>query len=171
MVEARGRRWGGRQAGCATRRGYSGIGVEGASKSANIDALLRAGHAFGAAFCFTVGPGWDRRAARTVDTANTPLAWAAVALPGAGGPGAAARCSGSGRWKTPSFRHPLNAAYVLGRSGPDCPPPGPWAASVGSMGAAVPAVAATGHGAPRFRRIIPDRQPIGDDPDTDANKP
>lgn len=53
-------------------RGYFGIGAEGVSKSANMGALLRTGHAFGAAFCFTVGAGWDARAGRTADTADTP---------------------------------------------------------------------------------------------------
>ena len=53
-------------------RGYFGIGAEGLSKSANVGALLRTGHAFGAAFCFTIGTGWDSRASRTADTADTP---------------------------------------------------------------------------------------------------
>ncbi len=53
-------------------RGYFGIGVEGVSKSANVGALLRTAHAFGAAFCFTIGAGWDARAARLADTADTP---------------------------------------------------------------------------------------------------
>lgn len=52
-------------------RGYFGIGVEGVSKSANVGALLRTAHAFGAAFCFTVGPGWDAREGRLADTADT----------------------------------------------------------------------------------------------------
>jgi tRNA G18 (ribose-2'-O)-methylase SpoU len=109
----------------ARARGYFGIGAEGVSKSANIGALLRTGHAFGAAFCFTIGTGWDSRAARTADTADTPLhvpMWrfatvAEMALP--------ARCALVGiellpdAVALPSFRHPLSAAYVLGpeRSG------------------------------------------------------
>ena len=48
----------------ARSRGYFGIGVEGVSKSANVGALLRTAHAFGAAFCFIVGAGWDARAGR-----------------------------------------------------------------------------------------------------------
>ena len=56
----------------ASGRGYFGIGVEGVSKSANVGALLRTAHAFGAAFCFTIGAGWDARAARQADTAETP---------------------------------------------------------------------------------------------------
>jgi hypothetical protein len=52
-------------------RGYFGIGVEGVSKSANVGALLRTAHAFGAAFCFVVGAGFDARAARLADTSDT----------------------------------------------------------------------------------------------------
>ena len=56
----------------ARSRGYFGIGVEGVSKSANVGALLRTAHAFGAAFCFIVGAGFDARAGRLADTADTP---------------------------------------------------------------------------------------------------
>lgn len=101
-------------------RGYFGIGAEGVSKSANVGALLRTGHAFGASFCFTIGTGWDSRAARTADTSHTQLhvpMWryptlADVSLP--------LGCSLVGiellddAVDLPSFRHPLNAAYVLG---------------------------------------------------------
>jgi tRNA G18 (ribose-2'-O)-methylase SpoU len=101
-------------------RGYFGIGVEGVSKSANVGALLRTAHAFGAAFCFTLAPGFDARAARLADTADTakhvPL-WRfdsaeTLLLPKG--------CALVGVEITedaallPSFRHPLNAAYVLG---------------------------------------------------------
>ncbi len=101
-------------------RGYFGIGVEGVSKSANVGALLRTAHAMGAAFCFTVAPGFDARAARTADTSDTskhvPL-WRfdsveTLLLPKG--------CALVGIEITedaallPSFRHPLNAAYILG---------------------------------------------------------
>lgn len=106
-------------------RGYFGIGAEGVSKSANFGALLRTAHAFGAAFCFTVDAGFDARAARLADTSDAqshvPL-WrcgsvAELALP--------QNCALVGvellddAPALPSFRHPLNAAYVLGpeRSG------------------------------------------------------
>ena len=104
----------------ARSRGYFGIGVEGVSKSANVGALLRTAHAFGAAFCFVVGAGFDARAGRLADTADTPdhvPLWRfdsldALALP--------QRCVLVGvellneAIDLPSFRHPLNAAYVLG---------------------------------------------------------
>lgn len=109
----------------ANSRGYFGLGAEGVSKSANVGAVLRTAHAFGAAFCFTVGAGWDARAGRSADTADTPRhvplwrfgAVEAMQLP--------AECVLVGvelleeAVDLPSFRHPLNAAYVLGpeRSG------------------------------------------------------
>jgi tRNA G18 (ribose-2'-O)-methylase SpoU len=109
----------------ARTRGYFGIGVEGVSKSANVGALLRTAHAFGAGFCFTVGAGFDARAGRAADTSDAPgqvPLWrfeseAAMALPEG--------CVLVGvelledAAELPSFRHPLNAAYVLGpeRSG------------------------------------------------------
>jgi tRNA G18 (ribose-2'-O)-methylase SpoU len=110
----------GRHAAGLAPRGYFGIGVEGVSKSANVGALLRTAHAFGAAFCFTVAPGFDARAARLADTSDTsrhvPL-WrfadaASLVLPNG--------CLLVGvelaedAVDLPSFRHPLNAAYVLG---------------------------------------------------------
>jgi len=110
-------------------RGYFGIGAEGVSKSANVGALLRTGHAFGAAFCFTIGTGFDARAGRQADTADTPshvplwrfATFDALRLP--------AGCALVGvellddATDLPSFRHPLNAAYVLGpeRSGLSAP--------------------------------------------------
>jgi tRNA(Leu) C34 or U34 (ribose-2'-O)-methylase TrmL len=101
-------------------RGYFGIGAEGVSKSANIGALLRTAHAFGASFCFTIGSGWDSRAARRADTPDTPLhvpMWRfsdleAVRLPeGCVLVGVELLDTAT---DLPSFRHPLNAAYVLG---------------------------------------------------------
>jgi tRNA G18 (ribose-2'-O)-methylase SpoU len=109
----------------ARSRGYFGIGVEGVSKSANVGALLRTAHAFGAAFCFVIGAGFDAREGRLADTADTPdhvPLWRfgtldTLALP--------QRCVLVGvelldsATDLPSFRHPVNAAYVLGpeRSG------------------------------------------------------
>lgn len=101
-------------------RGFFGIGAEGVSKSANVGALLRTAHAFGASFCFTVGAGFDSREGRLADTSDTAAHvpfWrfddaAAISLP--------ERCVLVGVELTddaaelPSFRHPLNAAYVVG---------------------------------------------------------
>ena len=104
----------------ARTRGYFGIGAEGVSKSANVGALLRTAHAFGASFCFTLGTGFDARAGRSADTADTPAhvpLWrfgdaAELHLPKG--------CKLVGielhedAADLPSFRHPLSAAYVLG---------------------------------------------------------
>ena len=104
----------------ARTRGYFGLGAEGVSKSANMGALLRTGHAFGASFCFSVGAGWDARASRSADTSDAPTQ---VPLWRFGDVGAMAlprECALVGiellddAADLPSFRHPLNAAYVLG---------------------------------------------------------
>lgn len=105
----------------ATRtRGYFGIGAEGVSKSANIGALLRTAHAFGASFCFTLGTGFDARAGRSADTADTPAhvpLWRFDDLDSLRLPDG---CKLVGieihedAAELPSFRHPLSAAYVLG---------------------------------------------------------
>ena len=104
----------------ARARGYFGIGVEGVSKSANVGALLRTAHAFDAAFCFTVGAAWDSRAARLADTADTPAhvpLWRFADLDALELPQGCVLV-GVELLETatalPSFRHPLNAAYVLG---------------------------------------------------------
>ena len=106
-------------------RGYFGIGAEGVSKSANMGALLRTAHAFDAAFCFTVGAAWDSRAGRLADTADTPAHVPLWRFPDLDSLALPQRCVLVGiellenATDLPSFRHPLNAAYVLGpeRSG------------------------------------------------------
>lgn len=101
-------------------RGYFGIGVEGVSKSANLGALLRTAHAFGAQFCFVIGAGWDARGGRLADTADTPAhvpLWrfasaAEFRLPqGCVLVGVELRGDAI---DLPAFRHPRSAAYVLG---------------------------------------------------------
>lgn len=101
-------------------RGYFGVGAEGISKAMNLGAVLRTAHAFGASFVFTVGSHLRAREVRLSDTSKTeghvPLyEWAGVAdmrlpkgciLVGVEIDPAAI--------DLPSFRHPLNAAYILG---------------------------------------------------------
>jgi tRNA G18 (ribose-2'-O)-methylase SpoU len=109
----------------ARSRGYFGIGVEGVSKSANVGALLRTAHAFGAGFCFVVGAGFDARAGRLADTAATPDHVPLWRFPDVDGLQLPQHCALVGvellddATELPSFRHPLSAAYVLGpeRSG------------------------------------------------------
>lgn len=101
-------------------KGYFGIGCEGISKPMNIGALLRTAHAFGASFCFTVAPAAQTPSFGTSDTSSAAGAVplyeyrdvAAIDLPRG--------CSLVGielmaeSVQLPSFRHPRQAAYVLG---------------------------------------------------------
>jgi tRNA G18 (ribose-2'-O)-methylase SpoU len=189
----------------ARSRGYFGIGVEGVSKSANVGALLRTAHAFGAAFCFIVGPGWDARAGRLADTADAPQHVPLWRFPDIASLQLPQHCVLVGvellasATDLPSFRHPMNAAYVLGpeRSGlspamlqhcrhvvriptrfalnlavvgalvlydrllqhgrfAERPVGSGVGSGVGSQGPAAAEPVRVGHGAPRFRRNVPD---------------
>jgi tRNA G18 (ribose-2'-O)-methylase SpoU len=100
-------------------RGYFGIGAEGISKPMNLGNLIRSAHAFGASFVFLI----DAHHTANVPTSDTsraeqqlPLyrfdAVEQLSLPD--------RCALIGvelvddAIPLPSFRHPLNAAYVFG---------------------------------------------------------
>ena len=101
-------------------RGYFGIGAERISKAMNLGAILRTGHAFGANFAFTVNAHHRAREVSLSDTAKStthlPLyEWnnlEQLQLPKG--------CVVVGvelddeAVELPSFRHPLNAAYLLG---------------------------------------------------------
>jgi tRNA G18 (ribose-2'-O)-methylase SpoU len=101
-------------------KGYFGIGVEGASKAMNIGALFRTAHAFGASFVFTVRAQYNRREGAHSDTSDTPLSVPThhfkdlqdFRLP------LGCRLIGieisDDAIELPSFRHPRQAAYVLG---------------------------------------------------------
>jgi tRNA G18 (ribose-2'-O)-methylase SpoU len=100
-------------------RGYFGIGAEGISKPMNLGNLIRSAHAFGASFVFLVDAHYTASSALS-DTSQAeqqlPLyrfdAVDRLALP--------SRCVLIGvellddAVELPSFRHPLNAAYVFG---------------------------------------------------------
>ncbi len=102
-------------------RGYFAIGVEGVSKPMNLGAILRTAHAFGASFAFTIGAHHKVRDVMRSDTSKSMehvpyYDWASLeelVLPKG--------CALVGVELTedaidlPSFRHPLAAAYVLGR--------------------------------------------------------
>jgi len=113
----------------ARSRGYFGLGVEGVSKSANVGALLRTAHAFGAGFCFTVGAGFDARAGRAADTSDTPAHLPLWRFAGVEHLQLPQGCTLVGvellddALDLPSFRHPLNAAYVLGPERASLSPP------------------------------------------------
>ena len=100
-------------------RGYFGVGIEQSSKVMNAGNLFRTAHAFGASFLFTVNAEYSVRKAKS-DTSNAPrnIPWydfkssEELKLPGG--------CSLVGvemfeeAVELPVFRHPLNAAYILG---------------------------------------------------------
>ncbi len=101
-------------------RGYFGVGVERISKAMNMGAIMRTAHAFGASFLFTVDA-----VPRVVESrkSDTSSAWAqlpfyefddadSMRLPHG--------CALVGvellddSVELPSFRHPSQAAYILG---------------------------------------------------------
>jgi len=101
-------------------RGYFGVGVEGISKSYNLGAVLRTSNAFGASFAFTIGATHKTLEVRRTDTSRSDThmpfyEWHNVddlILPRG--------CQVVGVELTdesidlPSFRHPINCAYILG---------------------------------------------------------
>lgn len=100
-------------------RGYFGIGAEGIHKPMNLGALMRAAHAFGASFLFTVGA--EARLGRAgSDTSRAIDQVPAYAWDGIDDMVLPRDCQLVGIEITddavdlPSFRHPARAAYVLG---------------------------------------------------------
>lgn len=103
----------------AKTRGYFAIGAERISKQLNVGNMVRSAHAFGASFVFTIGAQYSGEEAHA-DTSKAPLHvplyhWQSVdelVLPRG--------CNLVGielvedAIDLPSFRHPLQAAYVLG---------------------------------------------------------
>jgi len=100
-------------------RGYFGIGAEGISKPINLGNLVRSAHAFGASFLFLVD------AHHTIETAHADTSEAERQVPmyrfdSVAGLLLPRGCALVGvelldeAVELPSFRHPLNAAYVFG---------------------------------------------------------
>lgn len=101
-------------------RGYFGIGIHGVSKPMNVGNLVRTAHAFGAGFIFLIDPDVDLREVGASDTSATaesiPLytfdAIDELTLP------RGCRLVGiefmADAVELPSFRHPRQAAYLLG---------------------------------------------------------
>lgn len=110
-------------------RGYFGIGVEGISKPMNLGALLRTAHAFGASFAFTIGDGpLKAREMAQADTSRAMESMPVHAFPNLDALALPAGCRLVGvelvpdAIELPSFRHPLQAAYVLGAERSDLSP-------------------------------------------------
>ncbi len=96
------------------------MGVEGGSKPMNLGNLLRSAHSFGASFFFTVAPHYDAKQVKQSDTSD-----AAKTLPLYNFDSVEEMVLPKGvqlvgveltdeSIELPSFRHPTQAAYVLG---------------------------------------------------------
>ncbi|MDW8123195.1 MAG: RNA methyltransferase [Geminicoccaceae bacterium] len=100
-------------------RGYFGIGAEGISKPVNLGTLMRTAHAFGASFLFLVGAYWRLREA-VADTSKAEFSLPLFEFPNPEALNLPRRCRLVGvelvdeAIPLPSFRHPLQAAYVFG---------------------------------------------------------
>lgn len=100
-------------------RGYFGVGAEGISKPGNLGALVRTAHAFGASFLFFVSAYWRLREAFS-DTSKAERSIPLFEAPSADALVLPKHCKLVGveladdAALLPSFRHPLNAAYVFG---------------------------------------------------------
>lgn len=101
-------------------RGYFGIGSEGLSKAHNLGTILRTAHAFGASFAFTIGSDLDPDSVRQTDTSGSSTHLPFYSWPDFDPARFPEGCVLVGvelsddAVNLPSFRHPLNAAYILG---------------------------------------------------------
>ncbi|HFD15866.1 MAG TPA: RNA methyltransferase [Rhodospirillales bacterium] len=105
--------------GTTKTRGYFGIGAEGISKAMNLGNLVRSAHAFGASFVFLVDAWYTARAARS-DTSRAEGHLPVYDFPSVEALTLPRGCRLVGvelvdeAIPLPSFRHPLQAAYVFG---------------------------------------------------------
>lgn len=101
-------------------RGFFGIGVEGVSKEMNVGNLFRSAHAFDASFVFTVRAAYTRRGGGRSDTSDSLAHVPFYEFPNIESMMLPEGCSLVGveliedSVDLPSFRHPPQAAYVLG---------------------------------------------------------
>lgn len=101
-------------------RGYFGVGVERISKALNMGSIFRTAHAFGASFVFTVAAVYPEQEGRLADTSNAPASLPFYSFPDLGSLLLPKGCALVGVELTddavelPSFRHPRQAAYILG---------------------------------------------------------
>ncbi|MBC8339773.1 MAG: RNA methyltransferase [Rhodospirillales bacterium] len=101
-------------------RGYFAIGVEGISKAMNVGSLFRTAHAFDASFVFTVAANYSRGEGGKSDTSDAPGHVPFYSFPDIASMTLPKGCSLVGVELTddavelPSFRHPAQAAYVMG---------------------------------------------------------
>lgn len=101
-------------------RGFFGIGVEGVSKAMNVGSLFRSAHAFGSSFVFTVAAAYARQEGGRADTSDAPGHVPFYSFPSVETMVLPKGCDLVGiellddAVDLPSFRHPLQAAYILG---------------------------------------------------------
>ncbi|MBE1237691.1 RNA methyltransferase [Phaeovibrio sulfidiphilus] len=101
-------------------RGYFGIGIEGVSKPYNMGNVFRTAHAFGASFVFAIRTSYAREEGGKVDTSDAIASLPFYRFPEVSDLVLPKGCRVVGIELTedaidlPSFRHPLQAAYVLG---------------------------------------------------------
>jgi tRNA G18 (ribose-2'-O)-methylase SpoU len=101
-------------------RGYFAIGVEGISKAMNVGSLFRTAHAFGASFVFTVAANYVRTDGVKSDTSDAPGHVPFYSFPDIPSMVLPDDCTIVGVELTddaielPSFRHPQQAAYIMG---------------------------------------------------------
>lgn len=101
-------------------RGYFAIGAERISKPMNLGAVLRTAHAFGASFAFTIDAHHDVLDVENSDTSRSSDHLPLYHFKDADDVRLPDNCTLVGVELTershdlPSFRHPRNAAYVLG---------------------------------------------------------
>src|SRR5258708_869610 len=101
-------------------RGYWGMGLEGLSKPQNAGNLMRSAHAFGASFFFAIAPDVDFRGLRQSDTSEAAFHMPFYEYPDPAGLTLPRGCRLVGieflpeADQLPSFRHPIQAAYIFG---------------------------------------------------------
>jgi tRNA G18 (ribose-2'-O)-methylase SpoU len=101
-------------------KGYFGVGVDGVSKAMNVGTLFRTAHAFGAAFVFTLRAQYNRKEGGLSDTSDSPASVPTYHFADLESFRLPQGCRLVGVEITddaielPSFRHPRQAAYVLG---------------------------------------------------------
>lgn len=101
-------------------RGYFGIGVERINKPYNVGNLFRSAHAFGASFVFTLAATYQRSEGAMIDTSDSLRQLPYYEFPDLDQMHLPQGCALVGveliddAVDLPSFKHPLNAAYILG---------------------------------------------------------
>ncbi len=101
-------------------RGYFGIGVECVSKPMNVGSLFRSAHAFGASFIFTIDAQYNPAAGGKADTSDATNHLPFYSFPDPESVIVPKQCEIIGvelvdnAADLPSFRHPLQAVYILG---------------------------------------------------------